>query len=214
VTTPTKRRGSYMTRFAAAVALTAVAVFGWQSGARAQPAPTVNPWVAAYQKSVYMTGDSLTFGTAPYLQYLFGIAGRELQVKAYPGVTLPQALPWTQAEASPAEAPMPPTSVVALGGNDTESPAQLMWWIEGMIDTLPSTERIVWVNFYNSIPGDTSWRTKNAVLAFVASLHRNVTVLDWASVIAQHREDILPDHIHYTPAGYVLRALTIGAAVR
>jgi lysophospholipase L1-like esterase len=197
-----------MRRSAAAVAVAAAAVFGWQAGARAQTAPAVNPWISAYRNSVYMTGDSLTWGTAPYLQYLFDLQGWELQVKAYPGVTLPQALPWTQAEV--AAPPMPPTAVVALGANDTEPLPQLMWWIEGMIDTLPRTEHIIWVNYYSRFTDDSA---KNAVLNFVASLHSNVTVLDWASVIRQHPEDLLPDGVHYTPTGYALRALTIGAAL-
>jgi hypothetical protein len=168
----------------------------------------VNPWISIYRNSVYMTGDSLTWGTAPYLQYLFGLQGRELQVRAYPGVTIPQALPWPQAEV--AAPPMPPTAVVALGGNDTEPLPQLMWWIEGMIDTLPPTEHIIWVNYYSLFTDNSA---KNSVLKFVASLHPNVTVLDWESVIRRHPEDVLPDGVHYTPAGYVLRALTIGAAL-
>jgi lysophospholipase L1-like esterase len=155
-----------------------------------------------------MTGDSLTFGTAPYLQYLFDIWGRELQVKAFPGVTIPQALPWTQAEV--AAPPMPPVAVVALGANDTEPLPQLMWWIEGMIDTLPPTEHIIWVNYYTLRYDDTA---KDQVLDYVASLHPNVTVLDWASVISQHPEMFLADGVHYTPAGYALRALTIAAAL-
>jgi hypothetical protein len=198
-----------MRRLAAALAVTIVTACGVRPVVpRVATLPAVNPWISIYRNSVYMTGDSLTFGTAPYLQYLFDLSGRELQVKAYPGVTIQQALPWTQAEV--AASPMPPTAVVALGGNDTEPPAQLMWWIEGAIDTLPATEHIIWVNFYSRITDDTA---KNAVLAFVASLHPNVTVLDWASVISRHPEDILPDGVHYTPAGYVLRALTIGAAL-
>jgi hypothetical protein len=199
-------KASLVKRLLSALAIMAVGTFGSQTAAHGDP---LNPWVAAYQQSVYMTGDSLTFGTAPYLTYLFDLAGRELQVKAYPGVTIAMALAWSQAEVE--APPMPPTAVIALGANDTETGLAFMEWIEGMIDVFPPTGRIVWVNFYNTV--DTSWQTKNAIVAFVASFHRNVTVLDWASVISQHPEDILPDGIHYTPAGYVLRALTIGAAV-
>ena len=174
----------------------------------AQPARRANPLLLAYEGSVYMTGDSLTWRTAPYLQYLFDLSGRELQVKAYPGVTIPEALPWSQAEV--AAGPMPPVAVVALGANDTEPLPQLMWWIEAMIDTFPKTERIIWVNYYSLTFDDTA---KNEVLNFVASRHSNVTVLDWASVISKHPEMFLPDGVHYTPAGYVLRAMTIARAL-
>jgi hypothetical protein len=201
-----------MKRFLAALVVTAVTAgtaFGSQPGPNAEASsPAVNPWVSIYRNSVYMTGDSLTVGTAPYLQYLFDLGRRELQVRAYPGVTIEEAFPWTQAEV--AALPMPPTAVVALGANDTEPLAELMWWIEGMIDTLRPTEHIIWVNYYSRIADDSA---KNAVLAFVASLHPNVQVLDWASVISRHPEMILPDGVHYTPAGYVLRALTINAAL-
>ena len=180
----------------------------WHGHSPAQPAPSANPWLVGYDGSVYLTGDSLTWGTAPYLQYLLHLSGRELQVKAYPGATIQQALPWTQTEL--AAAPMPPVAVVALGTNDTEPLPQLMWWIERMIDTFPKGERIIWVNYYSLTFDDTA---KNEVLNFVASRHSNVTVLDWASVISKHPEMFLPDGVHYTPAGYVLRALTIAKAL-
>ena len=197
-----------MKRFIAALIVGVVVLVTGHGPSPAQPAQRANPLLLAYNGSVYLTGDSLTWRTAPYLQYLFGIAGRELQVKAYPGVTIPQALPWTQAEV--AAGPMPPVAVVALGTNDTEPLPQLMWWIEAMIDTFPKTERIIWVNYYSLTFDDTA---KNEVLNFVASRHSNVTVLDWASVISKHPEMFLPDGVHYTPAGYVLRALTIAKAL-
>jgi hypothetical protein len=197
-----------MKRFIAAIALGAVLVVTWHGPSPAEPAPGANPLLLAYDGSVYLTGDSLTWRTAPYLQYLLGLSGRELQVKAYPGVTIQQALPWTQAEV--AATPMPPVAVVALGANDTEPLPQLMWWIERMIDTFPKTERIIWVNYYSLRFDDTA---KNQVLDFVASRHPNVTVLDWASVIRHHPEMFLPDGVHYTPAGYALRATTIASAL-
>jgi lysophospholipase L1-like esterase len=182
-----------------------IAAFGWYGRAYAD---TVNPWMAAYQRSVYMTGDSLTCGTWPYLQYLFDIWDQELQVKAYPGVTIQQALPWQRAEVS---GPFwPPTAVIALGSNDVEPLPQLMWWIEGTIDTFPAGERIIWVNYASHAVDVTG---KNAVLDYVASFHRNVTVLDWDSVISRHPEDFLPDGVHYTPAGYALRAITIAESL-
>ena len=170
-----------MKRFIAALVAGVVVLVAGHGPSPAQPAQRANPLLLAYNGSVYLTGDSLTWRTAPYLQYLFDIWGRELQVKAYPGVTIQQALPWTQAEV--AAPPMPPVAVVALGANDSEPLPQLMWWIEGMIDTLPPTEHIIWVNYYSRIADDSA---KNEVLSFVASLHPNVTVLDWASVIGQH----------------------------
>jgi lysophospholipase L1-like esterase len=197
-----------MKRFIAALVVGVVVLVTGHGPSPAQPARRANPLLLAYDGSVYLTGDSLTWRTAPYLQYLFGISGRELQVRAYPGVTIPQALPWTQAEV--ASGPMPPVAVVALGANDTEPLPQLMWWIEAMIDTFPTTERIIWVNYYSLTFDDTA---KNEMLNFVASRHSNVTVLDWASVISKHPEMFLPDGVHYTQAGYVLRALTIASAL-
>jgi lysophospholipase L1-like esterase len=197
-----------MKRFIAALVVGVVVLVTGHGPSPAQPARRANPLLLAYDGSVYLTGDSLTWRTAPYLQYLFGISGRELQVRAYPGVTIPQALPWTEAEV--ASGPMPPVAVVALGANDTEPLPQLMWWIEAMIDTFPTTERIIWVNYYSLTFDDTA---KNEMLNFVASRHSNVTVLDWASVISKHPEMFLPDGVHYTQAGYVLRALTIASAL-
>jgi lysophospholipase L1-like esterase len=197
-----------MRRFIAALAVASVAGISWLGHSLAEPAPSTNPWVVQYERSAYVTGDSLTWGAAPYLQYLFDVSRRELQVKAYPGITIEQALPWTQAEV--AARPMPPVAVVALGANDTEPISQLMWWIERMIDTFPRNERIVWVNYYALSSDDTA---RNQVLDFVASRHPNVIVLDWASVISRHPEMFRPDGVHYTPAGYALRAVTIAHAL-
>ena len=107
-----------MKRFIAALVAGVVVLVAGHGPSPAQPAQRANPLLLAYNGSVYLTGDSLTWRTAPYLQYLFDLSGRELQVKAYPGVTIPEALPWSQAEV--AAGPMPPVAVVALGANDTE----------------------------------------------------------------------------------------------
>jgi hypothetical protein len=70
-----------------------------------------------------------------------------------------------------------------------------------------------WVSFYCLLPGS-NHAAKNAIVSWDATtFHHNVTVVDWASVIAPHPEDFVPDGVHYTPAGYWPRAQTIVAAV-
>jgi hypothetical protein len=197
--------------------------FVWPADARAA---TPNPWLYFYQHSVYMAGDSLTCGTEPYMQFLFDIAKppRDLSVDAYPGVTLSGVgTTWFQhARNNP---PMPPTAVIALGGNDSDAEVNsgaFPWYVWGAIETLtnpmpnsPPVNHIYWINFYSqspTYPGNNRQNnvTKNAQLEWAASFFASkVTVLDWASYIAQHPGWVLPDGVHYTPAGYAARALWI-----
>jgi lysophospholipase L1-like esterase len=156
-----------------------------------------------YDNSVYMVGDSLTVGTAPNMPS--ALRGRVVKIDAFPGIVIWQADQMIEDELR--HPPLPPTVVVAVGGNDREPLDQFAAWVEHTIRMLGSS-RIIWVNFAGAVS-----RQKNHVLATVASHHSNVKVLNWFAVIAQHPEDVGPDGVHYTAAGYRLRAKTIAAAV-
>jgi hypothetical protein len=172
-------------------------------------ADTVNPWQYFYDHSVYLVGDSLTCNMRPDIPYAFPV--RDVVTDCYPGIVLSQAD--TMIRDREALPPLPPTAVVAAGGNDSETLDQFLWYVEGTIDLFPPTERILWVNYYCLLPG-TNDAAKNAIVSWDATtFHHNVTVIDWASVIAPHPDDFLPDDVHYTPAGDWLRAETIAAAV-
>lgn len=186
--------------------VTVVTSLTWPAAARAG---TVNPWQYFYDHSVYLVGDSLTCGMRPYIPYAF--PGRDVVTDCFPGIVLSQAD--TMIRDREALPPLSPTAVVAAGGNDSEPLDQFLWYVEGTIDLFPPTERVFWVNFYCLLPGSND-AAKNAIVAWDATtFHHNVTVVDWASVIAPHPEDFVPDGMHYTPDGYWLRAQTIAAAV-
>jgi len=183
--------------------VTVVTSLTWPAAARAG---TVNPWQYFYDHSVYLVGDSLTCGMRPYIPYAF--PGRDVVTDCFPGIVLSQAD--TMIRDREALPPLSPTAVVAAGGNDSD---QFLWYVEGTIDLFPPTERVFWVNFYCLLPGSND-AAKNAIVAWDATtFHHNVTVVDWASVIAQQPQDFVPDRVHYTPDGYWLRAQTIAAAV-
>jgi len=186
--------------------VTVVTSLTWPAAARAG---TVNPWQYFYDHSVYLVGDSLTCGMRPYIPYAF--PGRDVVTDCFPGIVLSQAD--TMIRDREALPPLSPTAVVAAGGNDSEPLDQFLWYVEGTIDLFPPTERILWVNFYCLLPGSND-AAKNAIVSWDATtFHHNVTVVDWASVIARQRQDFVPDGVHYTPGGYWLRAETIAAAV-
>jgi hypothetical protein len=168
-----------------------------------------NPWQYFFDHAIYMVGDSLTCGMRPVIPVVF--PGRDVLVDCFPGIVTAQAdVMIRNREALP---PLAPTAVVAVGGNDTEPLNQFLWMVEGTIDLFPPTERIFWVNYASLIPGNND-PTKNALVAFDANtFHHNVTVIDWASVIGQHHQDFLPDLVHCTAPGYLLRAETILSAV-
>jgi lysophospholipase L1-like esterase len=190
-------------------------------------AVAVNPLQELYDHSVYMAGDSITWMTAPYFQFLCDIANptRVCQIDAFPGVTLPQVLAarWFQNKRN--APPMPPLAVVALGGNDSDAEVQsgmFPWYVWEAIETLinpqpnsPPVQHIYWINFYSqnpTYPGNNAANNvvKNQQLVWAASFFpQQVTVLDWASYIAQHPEWMLWDGVHYNPDGCAARAVWI-----
>jgi lysophospholipase L1-like esterase len=102
---------------------------------------------------------------------------------------------------------MPPTVVVALGTNDQESPEQFASIVDQIMARLRG-RRVVWINVAKA--GD---QALNDQLNASKSRYSNLEVLDWAWIIAAHPEDLLPDRIHCTQAGYQLRASVIAAAI-
>jgi lysophospholipase L1-like esterase len=146
---------------------------------------------------VYVLGDSLTVGMAPYLPAL--LPGRSVEIDGKTGRTATEGLDILATR----KAPPPPTVVVALGTNDIESPGQFTAVINETMALL-GPRRVVWVN----IASPTA-RPFNVDLDAARSRHRNLEVIDWANVMAAHPEDLVADRIHNTGAGYRLRAEVI-----
>jgi lysophospholipase L1-like esterase len=153
------------------------------------PAPPSGP--------VYVLGDSLTVGMAPYLPAL--LPGRSVEIDGKVGRTATEGLDILATR----KAPLPPTVVMALGTNNVESPEQFTAVINETMALL-GPRRVLWVN----IASPTA-RPFNVDLDAAGSRYRNLEIIDWARVMAAHPGDLVADQIHNTDAGYRLRAEVI-----
>jgi lysophospholipase L1-like esterase len=137
----------------------------------------------------------------PYLAPL--LPGRSVEIDGKIARTATDGL----AIAAARRASLPPTVVVALGTNDVESSDQFTAVIDEMMALL-GHRRVVWVNVASP-----TGQPFNRDLDAARGHYPNLEVLDWASLMAAHPEDLLADHIHCTQAGYQLRAEAIAAAL-
>jgi lysophospholipase L1-like esterase len=143
---------------------------------------------------VYVLGDSLTVGMAPYLPSL--LPGRSVEIDGKTGRTATDGLDILATR----QAPLPPTVVMALGTNDVESPEQFTAVIDRTMALL-GPRRVIWVNIASP-----TGQPFNRDLDAARIRYRNLEVIDWASIMAARPEDLVADHIHNTGAGYRLRA--------
>jgi lysophospholipase L1-like esterase len=178
------------------------------AGARSLPAtsvaPAAPPTSAAPARAgggVYVLGDSLTVGVEPYLAQL--LPDRSVEIDGKNGRTTDEGLAIVAART----APIPPTVVVALGTNDQEPASQFSTIIDQLMAHFGG-RRVVWVN--SARAGD---QALNDELTAARARYPNLEVIDWAAIIAAHPEDLLPDRIHCTQAGYQLRASVIATTI-
>jgi len=160
----------------------------------APPAPPSGP--------VYVLGDSLTVGMAPYLPAL--LPGRSVEIDGKTGRTATEGLDILATR----KAPLPPTVVMALGTNDIESPEEFTAVVNETMALL-GPRRVIWVNIAS--PRSQPF---NVDLDAARTRYPNLEIIDWASVMAAHPEDLVADQIHNTDAGYRLRAEVIASALQ
>ena len=160
----------------------------------AAPAPPSGP--------VYVLGDSLTVGMAPYLPAL--LPGRSVEIDGKTGRTATEGLDILATR----KAPLPPTVVMALGTNDIESPEEFTAVVNETMALL-GPRRVIWVNIAS--PRSQPF---NVDLDAARTHYPNLEIIDWASVMAAHPEDLVADQIHNTDAGYRLRAEVIASALQ
>ena len=150
---------------------------------------------------VYVLGDSLTVGMAPYLPAL--LPGRSVEIDGKIGRTATGGLDTLATR----KAPLPPTVVMALGTNDIESPEEFTAVINETMALL-GPRRAIWVNIASPRA-----QPFNADLDAARTRYRNLEIIDWARVMAENPEDLVADQIHNTDAGYRLRAEVIAWVV-
>jgi hypothetical protein len=160
-------------------------------------------------RSVYVNGDSLAQGAAPYLE------------SALEGWTLDQDFEigrGTGAGVSALKArgdSLPPFIVLSLGTNDDPSASSSFdSSIVGVLETAGSGRCVVWLNIVRPPVGGTSYANFNRALESRALAGDNLIVVDWATMTRENPSWLEPDGVHSTSTGYQARAAAIAAALR
>ena len=160
-------------------------------------------------RSVFVDGDSLAEGTAPYLpSFLPHWSVRQsytVSRHVTEGVTLLRT-----------EAPrLEQVVVVSLGTND--DPRRVPEFRTGVRQILAIAgpgRCVVWTNIVRPPAAGASYDGYNRVLGEEAAAHPNLVVVDWQGLVRQHPSWLRTGGVHVTVAGYRARAAAIAAAVK
>jgi len=163
---------------------------------------------AALTRSVYVDGDSLAEGTAPYLPALLPHWSMRQSYAVGRRVTEGIAL-------LRAERPLEQVVVVSLGTND--DPRRVSDFRSGLREILAiagPSRCVVWVNIVRPPVAGAGYGGLNRVLSAAAAGRRNLVVVDWRALVREHPAWLRRDGVHATAAGYRARAAAIAAAVK
>ena len=147
---------------------------------------------------VFIVGDSLTVGAAPYLDRRLSEKGWRGAIDAVGGRNFNQGLGVLQRNKDR----LPPTVVVALATNDmTAEPWAIEWWV-GTARHIVGARRLIFVNVYidpakNPVMAARQQRVNDAI-ARSAGIHA-AEVADWASYARAHNLQTEWDGVHYGP---------------
>lgn len=163
---------------------------------------------AALMRGVYVDGDSLAEGTAPYLPSL--LPHWSLRQSYAVSRHVAEGVALLRAEAPRLEQVV----VISLGTND--DPRQVSEFKTGLRQILAiagPARCVVWTNIVRPPAAGASYDGYNRALAAAAATHRNLLIVDWHALVAGHPVWLRADGVHATAAGYKARATAIAAAV-
>jgi lysophospholipase L1-like esterase len=167
------------------------------------PTTTTDPAAALIDKRVFVEGDSLTVGIAPYLPALLSAEGWDVTIDAEVGRLTATGLSLLAGRADEIGG----TLVVALGTNDAPDPVAYAARIDEVM-ALAAGRRVIWVGVARS-----GYDALDEVLIAAQYRWSNLHVIDWRPIIAAHPDMRAADGIHLTDAGYQLRAEVIAQAI-
>ena len=155
--------------------------------------------------AVTLVGDSLNVGVEPYLED--ALPGWRVDAHDEVGRATREGV----AELRARRTKLAPVVVVSLGTNDAEGTEdEFRALVDDAIRVVGPSRCLVWA----TIVRDGSPRASfNEILADTASAHRNVRLVDWASIVAEDPELLASDAVHGTPEGYRRRAEATARAV-
>lgn len=164
--------------------------------------PALTSAQRARQTRVYVQGDSLTVGAAPYLRRMLKGRVKGLSVDAHIGRHTSTGLSRTRGSASARRAGV---WVMALGTNDAPSPRTVKRQVRQSLRLAGRNRSVIWVTLVR--PG--GYESVNRMLRKYAQRQPRLHVVDWAKQTQQNRSVLAGDRVHATSEGYRIRAAMI-----
>jgi lysophospholipase L1-like esterase len=156
--------------------------------------------------SVTLVGDSLNVGIEPELGKL--LPGWQIDAHDRVGRSTPEGIE----ELRDLDRRLAPVVVISLGTNDPDgSEREFRRLVDEAIDVVGPHRCLVWATIVRDGAARTSF---NHELEEARSEHRNVRLVDWATLVARSPELLAADAVHGTPEGYERRAEETADAIR
>jgi len=156
--------------------------------------------------SVTLVGDSLNVGIEPELGKL--LPGWQIDAHDRVGRATPEGIE----ELRRRDRRLAPVVVISLGTNDPDgSEREFRRLVDEAIDVVGPHRCLVWATIVRDGAARTGF---NHELEEARSEHRNVRLVDWATLVAGNPELLAADAVHGTPEGYERRAEEAADAIR
>jgi lysophospholipase L1-like esterase len=156
--------------------------------------------------SVTLVGDSLNVGIEPELGKL--LPGWQIDAHDRVGRSTPEGIE----ELRDLDRRLAPVVVISLGTNDPDgSEREFRRLVDEAIDVVGPHRCLVWATIVRDGAARTGF---NHELEEARSEHRNVRLVDWATLVARSPELLAADAVHGTPEGYERRAEETADAIR
>jgi lysophospholipase L1-like esterase len=156
--------------------------------------------------SVTLVGDSLNVGIEPELGKL--LPGWQIDAHDRVGRATPEGIE----ELRDLDRRLAPVVVISLGTNDPDgSEREFRRLVDEAIDVVGPHRCLVWATIVRDGAARTGF---NHELEEARSEHRNVRLVDWATLVARSPELLAADAVHGTPEGYERRAEETADAIR
>jgi lysophospholipase L1-like esterase len=163
----------------------------------------------ATPRTVLDLGDSLSVGTAPYLERR--LAGFRVEHHHDVGLHAYDAA----AVVSQTRGELPPTLVVSAGTNDDPRIVSTFARAVATIVRVAGAGRcVVWSTIARPPAVGATYDRLNRALVRAAVRHRNLVLVRWDRMVDRHPGWLAPDGVHVGVAGYRARAAAIASAVR
>jgi len=164
---------------------------------------------AGAQRSVLDLGDSLSVGTAPYLDARLRVFSvqriHDVGLHAYDAAQIVAAR----------RASLPRMLVVSAGTNDDPRIVSTFWRAVSRVVAAAGPRRcVVWPTIVRPPAVGASYDGLNRALTRLAARHANLVLVDWVQMVRRNPHWLTADGVHVSVAGYRARAAAIANALR